>query len=189
MAARGSKGKGGGRPHGLSNRPALGIAARRMERHDAGPYVRAHPHPVHFAGACSWAAFVALVATLLIRHNDLATATNWRIVGWSVLVALAGFVTPALRWRRTWLALDGTTLRCTGGLLRRWSVALDLERAHAVGVEHGLLGGLLGYGRLRVVDEHNTPHLFPPVSDGLAREVAAGWNRRSRPRRGERRDG
>ena len=109
MAAARAKGKGGRPPTRLSKPRTLGIAAPRMERVDedgSEARIRTHPHPIHFAGAASWIAFVVLVATLLIRHNELAPSTNWAIVGWAVLAALSGLVGPATRWARTWVEID-----------------------------------------------------------------------------------
>ena len=185
MAAAGAKGKGRARGRELSNGLALGIAARRMEREDdgAGARVRTHPHPIHFSGAVGWASSVAVIATLLIRHNELATSTNWTIAAWGFVIALAGFVRPAARWARTWIELDDSVARCTAGLFRQSAVAVDLGRARAVAIDRGLLGRWLGYGRLRVVDEHGTTHLFPPLGDAVLRKTVARRERRARGRR------
>jgi hypothetical protein len=163
-----------------------------MERDDdgtAGARVRTHPHPIHFSGAFGWVSTIALIATLLIRHNELATATNWKIAGWGLLVALAGLVRPTARWLRTWIEVDDAVATCSAGLLRQSSVSVDLGRARTVGIDRGLLGRLLGYGRLRVVDEEGTMHLFPPVGDAVLQTAVARSERRSRGRRGDRRDG
>jgi hypothetical protein len=147
--------------------------------------VGTRPHFVHFAGATSWAAFVALVVTLLIRHNDLPATTDWKIVGGGVLAALAGAVGPVARWARTWVDIEPTRARCTSGLLRRATVDVALDRARGVALEQSLLGRWLGYGRLRVVDEAGAAHLFPPVGDVDTLRVAVERrDRRSSGRRG-----
>jgi hypothetical protein len=147
--------------------------------------VRTHPHPIHFAGAAGWTASVALIATLLIRHNDLAASTDWAIAGGGLVLALTGFVRPTARWMRTWVELDDAVARCTAGLLRQSSVAVDLGRARALGIDRGFLGRWLGYGRLRVVDEHGTTHLFPPLGEAALRTAVAQRERRTRGRRGD----
>ena len=187
MAAWSPEGKGVGVRHGLSNGPVLGIAARRMDSHRGGAdsaHIRARPHPVYFGGTAGWTLFIALVVTLLIRHNDLAASTDWKIVGGGVLVAMASAVLPVLRWLRTEVELVPRSVRCTSGLLRPAIVELDLTQARIVTMEHSVVGRLLGYGRLHVVDEQGTPHVFPPLPDDALRIAVEGRDRRSRPRTG-----
>jgi PH (Pleckstrin Homology) domain-containing protein len=169
----------------LSNAPSLGIAARRMADDRGGARgesaVRTRPHVVYFSGALGFAAFVALVVTLLIAHNDLPAATDWRIVGWGVLATAAGFVGPLLRWTRTWIELDQQGLRCRSGLLRRRSLALDFDRMRALTVEQSFLGRWLGYGHVRVVDDAGGDYVLPPVAAlEPFRSAAARVGRRAR---------
>ena len=156
---------------------------------DIGGGGRRHPHPIYFSGALGWASFVALVATLLIRHNDLARSTDWAIVGCAVVAALCGFVGPATRWARTWVETEAATLRCTSGILWPSTVEVDLDRARALGVDRGLMGRWLGYGRLRIVDEAGTTHVFPPLGEAALGVAVTRRERQSRGRRGDRRDG
>ena len=158
----------------------------RVDEGDDTARVRTHPHPIYFAGAAGWAAFVALVATLLIRHNELATSANWAIVGWAVLAALTGCIGPGTRWARTWVEIDSAIARCTSGRVWRSTVDVDLERARALEIDRGMLGRWLGYGRLRVVDEMGTTHLFPPLGEIALRNAVERRERRSRGRRGDR---
>lgn len=161
-----------------------------MVREDDRPAarVRTHPHPVHFAGAAGWALFVAIVATLLIRHNDLAQSTDWSIAAGAALLAACGFVGPMLRWLRTWVELDASLARCTSGVVWPATVDVDLARAQALAIEQSFAGRWLGYGRLRVVDASGTTHLFPPVGEAALRATMAREQRRTRVRRGDRRD-
>jgi hypothetical protein len=152
------------------------------------PRVRTHPHPIHFAGAAGWATFVAIVATLLIRHNDLARSTDWSIVAGAVLLAASGLVGPALRWLRTWVELDASVARCTSGVVRPSTVDVDLEHAQALAIDQSMAGRWLGYGRLRVVDATGTTHVFPPIGEAALRAAMARGERRARTRRGDRRD-
>jgi hypothetical protein len=164
-----------------------------MERGDgvaAAARLRVHPHVVYFAGAASWAAFVALVVTLLIRHNDLPAATDWRIVGGGALVALAGAIGPGLRWARTWIEIDSTRAHYSGGLLRRTTIDVGLERARGLALEQSFLGRCLGYARLRVVDEAGNAHVFPPMGHvDVVRAALARHERRASNRPGQRREG
>jgi uncharacterized membrane protein YdbT with pleckstrin-like domain len=126
--------------------------------------VRTRPHFVFFSNAVGFAAFVAFVVTLLIQHNDLPPATNWKIVGWGLLAAASGFVGPVLRWTRTWIELDQRGLRCQTGLLWRHSLALDFEHIRALAVEQSFVGRWLGYGSVRVVDDAGGDYVLPPVA-------------------------
>lgn len=191
MAAEAAKGKSRARPAvELSNGPALGIAARRMDReHDdqARAPLGTRPHPIYFAGAAGWVAFVALVVLLLVRHNELAPSTNWAIGGAGVLVAIMGVIGPVTRWRRMWIEIDGGDARCTSGVLRASTVGVNLDRARTVTIETGVAGRWLDYGRLRVVDEVGTTHVFPPMGAAALQAALSARSRRSRARR-DRRD-
>ena len=150
----------------MSNGAALGIAARRMadRGEDAGgAAIRARPHWIHFSGALGFALFVALVGTLLVRHNDLPRATDLRVVAWCLAIAVLGFVGPLLRWRRTLIEVGDGIARCSAGVFRPRSVSVDLGRARMANVEQSLLGRVFGYGQVRVVDADGVEHLFPPI--------------------------
>jgi membrane protein YdbS with pleckstrin-like domain len=152
----------------LSNGDALGMTAPRMDdasqaRTPGASGVRLHPHAAFFNGAASYTAFVALVVTLLIRHNDLPSWTEWRFVAYGVVAALAGWIGPAFRWRASWVELDDRRLRWSVGLLRRRRLDSELDRLQALVVEQGSLGQWLGYGTLRAVDEAGVEHAFPAV--------------------------
>jgi hypothetical protein len=159
-----------------------------MERELGGPTaggVRSHPHPIYFAGTAGWVAFAALATALVVRHNDLPSATNWTVVGWGVLTAASGVIGPVLRWLATCIEVDATRVRYTTGVLRPSTVELDAQRARAMEVEQGVVGRWLGYGRLRLVDAHGTTHVLPALGDveGL-RGVVAQHHRRTQGRRG-----
>ena len=148
---------------------------------------RQRPHPVVFSGAIGFTTFVALVVTLLIRHNDLPTATDWRIVGWGMATALAGWVFPVLRWRHTWIELDGDRLRWATGLWRTPLVDVDLAAARGLAIEQGWLGRRLDYARLRLVDEAGLEHAFPAARGVEAFQRVARRCGRGPARPGERR--
>jgi len=188
MATGRHEGKGGARKVRLSNRLLLGIRAARMKRGEgaaASAGLSTRPHPVYFSGAASWTLFVAVVATLLIRHNDLSRAAEWSVVGWSVLAGASGVVGPVVRWLRTSIDVDATRARCTAGLLRRVTTEVVLDDARDVAVEQGQMGRWLDYGYLSIVDARGQTHVFPPIG-GVARvrEVLTSHLRRRRPTRG-----
>jgi hypothetical protein len=145
------------------------------------------PHPIVFSGAIGFTLFVALVVTLLIRHNDLPPATDWRIVGWGTAIALAGWVVPLFRWRHTWIDLDGERLRWATGRWRTPQVDVDLSAVRGLAIEQGWLGRHLDYARLRLVDEAGREHAFPAARGVEAYRRAAGRCGRGGARSGDRR--
>lgn len=148
-----------------------------------GRVPRTRPHLAMLANALGFAAVVAFVVTLLIRHNELPAETNWRIAGWGLLVALGGFVAPVARWRSSWVELDESQLRWTMGIVRPRTFVGDVGRWRSLSVEQGLLGRWLGYGTLRVVDERGIEHTFGPVGAADAfREASSQTAGRRRPR-------
>jgi hypothetical protein len=95
---------------------------------ESGEHVlfRTGSHPFAFSGAAMMALFVALVVTLLIRHNDLPRGTEVRIALSGLLVALVGAIPSALRWRNTTLAVTDRRILATAGGLRRRALAVPL---------------------------------------------------------------
>ncbi len=184
MAAGREKGKP---PSQLSKRLPFGIAARRMERAQQGTATspeRARPHPVYFAGAAGWVAFVAVATTLVIRHNDLSAAGDWRVVGWGCVAALAGVVGPVVRWLRTSIELDADGVRCTTGIVWRSTVDVALDEVRELSIEQSYVGRLLGYGQLRIVDGAGIEHVLPPVGNVAVWQAAvARRDRRTAGRR------
>jgi hypothetical protein len=134
--------------------------------------VRARPHPVYFAGAAGWVAFVVVASALVIRHNDLSAAGDWAVVGWGCVAALAGVVGPVVRWLRTWIELDADGARCTTGIVWRSSVDVTLDEARELSIEQSYVGRQLGYGYLRIVDGAGNEHVLPPVGDVAAWQAA-----------------
>lgn len=148
---------------------------------DGAAAVCVRPHWIQFSGAASFATFVALVGALLIRHNDLPRATDGRILAWCTLIAALGFVGPVVRWSRTRIEVADGVARCSLGVVRRWEIAVDLGRARRVEIEQSLLGRLLGYGNLHVVDAQGGEHRFPPIrtSDALSKALGTSARRAS----------
>jgi hypothetical protein len=136
-----------------------------------------------FANAAGFVAFVTLVVVLLLRHNELPAATQWRIVGWGIVVAAGGLVGPGLRWLRSWVAVDDRRLAWCIGWLRLRRLEAPLADLRAFGVEQSWLGRLLGYGELRAVDAAGVEHVFGPVGELTAFHDAVARSGRRRGRR------
>ncbi len=120
-------------------------------------------HAVVLGGAASFAVFVGLVVFLLIRNNELATATDLQIAAVGVLIAACGFVTPFLRLRRTAFLVTDRRLVVTAGGLRRQTLEIPLERANVREGDQTLLGRWLGYGSLGVSAPADVPRTWAHV--------------------------
>jgi membrane protein YdbS with pleckstrin-like domain len=107
-------------------------------------------HPMAFAGALSLALFVALVVTLLIRHNDLPPSTEAQIVVAGVLVALLGSVPALLRWRHTAFLVTERRLLVRSGTYRQHTLVTPLA-PQIVEQESGATGRMLDHGTVTVM--------------------------------------
>jgi uncharacterized membrane protein YdbT with pleckstrin-like domain len=137
----------------------------RAHEGTASAAVCARPHPIYFAGAAGWVAFVALATVLVIRHNELKPATNWTVAGWGALAAISGVVGPVLRWLRTSVELDAAGARCTTGIVWRSSLDVPLEDVREMSIDQSYVARRLGYGHLRIVDDAGMTHVLPPIGD------------------------
>jgi membrane protein YdbS with pleckstrin-like domain len=148
--------------------------------------LRLHPHPVHFAGAVGFAAFVGLVVVLLIKHNDLPRSVDWQILACGVLVAIGGFVGPVVRWTRARFELSAEHLRWTLGVVRPDRLDAPLADLRDLELEQGLLGRAFGYGTVRLVDADGRERVFAPLGhvEALKQAVARrAGSSRARARR------
>lgn len=130
--------------------------------------LRARLHPVVLAGGLIAAAFVAFVATLLIRHNDLPAGTDARIVFWAVLIAAMFLLRPVLRWQRSVVFVTDRRLVVRVGALRLETASQPLA---ADGVSAGVtswLGRLLDYGTLAVATGRGDAWTVWPVAQPMA---------------------
>lgn len=98
-----------------------------------------------------------VLARPLLRASFLAAAGGsafllpWPVpVVGAVLLAAAALAALAavVRWNSTRLEITDDRLVVAGGVLRRRTAAVRLDRVGAVEVEQSLLGRLLGYGTL-----------------------------------------
>jgi hypothetical protein len=137
-------------------------------------------HPASLSGAVSLAVFAAVVAALLIAHNDLARATEWQIIGVAAVVAVLGFVRPLLRLARTHFVVTERRLLVSWGLLR--------PRVAAAGVAPDVMAAertrrWVDAGTV-AVDLGGDVHTWTPVArpEALAAAVREQARRAGRPR-------
>jgi hypothetical protein len=125
-------------------------------------------HPVVLAGGLGVAAFVALVATLLIRHNELSVGTNLRIVLWAAVVAGLFLVRPVLRWRRSAVIVTDRRLLVRFGALRLETLAQPLVPEGVAAGVTSVLGRLLDYGTLAIATGGGEARTLWPVAQPTA---------------------
>ena len=140
-------------------------------------------HPVVFANAVGFVAFVAFVVTLLLRHNELAPPTQHRVVAWGIVVAAFRLVGPGLRRLRSWVAVDERRLAWRTGTLSVRAFDAALADLRALSVRQTWLGRWIGYGELHAVDDAGDEHVFGPVGELAAFHAAAERIGRRRGRR------
>jgi hypothetical protein len=121
-------------------------------------------HPVVLAGGLGAAAFVALVATLLIRHNDLSVGTNLRIVLWAAVIAGLFLVRPVLRWRRSAVVVTDRRLMVRFGALRLETLAQPLVAEGVAAGGTSVLGRMLDYGTLAIATGGGEARTIWPVA-------------------------
>ncbi len=129
---------------------------------------RTRLHPVLFSGAAWFSAFVVLVVTLVIRHNDLSRQATVHLVLGGIAVILASLVTPFARWRTSEFAVTDRRVLIKVGLLSVHTVELLLQKVEAIGVDQTFVGRLLDYGTLRITGTGGTVETFPLVRAPLA---------------------
>jgi membrane protein YdbS with pleckstrin-like domain len=140
-------------------------------------------HPMAFTGALTLALFVALVVTLLIRHNELPQRTEVQLVLAGLGVAVIGAIPSLLRWRNTELAVTERRVLVSAGGFRRRRLAVPLAPA-TVEQEAGLTGGMLDHGTVTVAAPDGRASSIGHVARARELvEVARAQARRS-PRRG-----
>jgi len=126
--------------------------------------LRGRLHPVVLAGGIGGAAFVALVATLLIRHNDLSAGTNFRIVFWAAVVAALFLVRPVLRWRRSGVVVTDRRLLMRFGAFRLETIAVPLSTDGVGASVTSLPGRLLDYGMLAIATSQGEGRTIWPMA-------------------------
>jgi len=130
--------------------------------------LRGRLHPVVLAGGIGAAAFVALVATLLIRHNDLSAGTNFRIVFWAAVIAALFLVRPVLRWRRSGIVVTDRRLLVRFGAFRLDTLEAPLAADGVAVSVTSLAGRLLDYGMLAIATSGGEGRTIWPVAQPSA---------------------
>ena len=144
------------------------------------PVFRTRLHPITLTEGALFAALALVAAALVIRHNDLAVATNVRVALGGVAVAALSICPGLWRWWSAELIVTGKRLTGKlGGFLRPHAVDVPLAAIQTVTVEQTRLGRWLGYGTVRLELTDGGYDRFRPVIDATALRDALLRGRRN----------
>jgi uncharacterized membrane protein YdbT with pleckstrin-like domain len=117
------------------------------------PVLTLHPHWKTILGPLLLLAVVVIaagVAIALIPFGSAAVMGRGIVAAVGVILALAVFLIPFLRWRTTTYELTTRRFRMREGILSRQGRDIPLNRVNDVSFSHGLIDRILGCGRLVV---------------------------------------
>jgi hypothetical protein len=104
---------------------------------------RTRLHPVVLFGGLSTAAFIVLVASLLIRHNQLPPSTEAQIALAGVVLTVMALVRPILRWQRTAFVVTDHRVLIQAGAFRPATLDVPLDRPNVLSADGGRAYGTL----------------------------------------------
>jgi hypothetical protein len=104
---------------------------------------RTRLHPVVLFGGVSTAAFIVLVATLLIRHNQLPPATEAQIALVGAALVVVTLLRPVLRWRRTAFLVTDHRVLIQAGAFRPATLDVPIDRPDVLSADGGKSYGTL----------------------------------------------
>jgi len=121
-------------------------------------------HPVCLAGTAVFAACVAGAAALVVHRNPLAPATILQLWLAALAVIVLTAAAPLARWRWSRFSVFTDRLAIHSGGLRGQRIEIPLARLADISVTPGVLGGLLGYGTVRIVPTGESAEVFTRVA-------------------------
>jgi uncharacterized membrane protein YdbT with pleckstrin-like domain len=125
-------------------------------------------HPVIFANALGWGAFVLGAVTMIVLHNELRPESVRLFWLAGVAIAALGFVSPYITWRTSEFAVTNRRVLLKQGFLSVHTVELLNPKVEAIAVDQTLGGRLLGYGTLRISGTGGTIEAFSRVAQPSA---------------------
>jgi uncharacterized membrane protein YdbT with pleckstrin-like domain len=145
-------------------------------------------HPIVLAGTIEFSAFVIGIVALIVVRNELTPDTIRLLWLAAAVVVASGMVSPLLRWRTSTFVVTNRRMlvRTRMGLFSVQAVESPLSSIGEVEVKEPLVGRLLGYGTLRLVDRSGRAEAFRRVAhpqgvrDALRRQVARHGRARAR---------
>ncbi len=133
---------------------------------DESVVVHHHPH---------WKMLVFPILVFLVVVGGgtylaaLADATSWRVIIWSVLGVVGGFLiiwftlAPLFRWRTTHYVVTTQRFMVREGVFTRSGVDIPMARINSVRFRHGIVDRILGSGTLIVESAADEPLEFDDI--------------------------
>jgi membrane protein YdbS with pleckstrin-like domain len=121
-------------------------------------------HPVCLAGTAVFAACVAGATALVVHRNPLAPATIVQLWLSALAVIAMSAAAPLARWRWSRFSVFSDRLAIRAGSFRSQRIEIPLVRLADITVTPGVLGGLLGYGTVRIVPTGESAEVFTRVA-------------------------
>lgn len=125
-------------------------------------------HPAYLAGTFVFAACVAGATALVVHRNPLDGRSILQL--WLAALVVIGLAAaaPLYRWWSSRFFVSTHRLTIVAGGLRGQRIDIPLSRVADITVTPGLLGGLLGYGTVRVVPTGESAEVFTRVAAPIA---------------------
>jgi membrane protein YdbS with pleckstrin-like domain len=121
-------------------------------------------HAASLAGTAVFAACVAGATALVVHRNPLAPTTILQLWLAALVVMALAAAAPVVRWWSSRFSVSTHRLTIHSGGFRRQRMEIPLARLSDITVTPGLLGGLLGYGTVRIVPTGEPAEVFTRVA-------------------------
>jgi uncharacterized membrane protein YdbT with pleckstrin-like domain len=131
---------------------------------DERPVFETRLHPASLAGTGAFAAFVVGATALVVYRNPLSTTTILELWLAALVVVALSAAAPVARWRSSRFSVSPQRLTISSGGFRARQTEIALAHVAEITVTPGLLGGLLGYGTVRIVQTGEPPETFTRVA-------------------------
>ena len=154
-----------------------------MVADDERPVFEARLHPASLAGTGIFAACVVGATALVVHRNPLTPTTILELWLAALVVIALSAAAPLARWRSSRFSVSPHRLMISSGGFRPHRTEIALARIAEVTVTPGLLGALLGYGTVRIVQTGEPAETFTRVAAPTAlRDAILQYTRGSRRR-------
>lgn len=125
-------------------------------------------HPASLAGTFAFAACVAGATALVVHRNPLDATSVLQLWLAALAVIAIAAAAPLFRWWSSRFSVSTHRLTIHSGGLRGQRIEIPLGRLADITVTPGLIGGLLGYGTVRIVPTGESAEVFTRVAAPIA---------------------
>ena len=125
-------------------------------------------HPAYLAGTFVFSACVVGATALVVHRNPLDSTSILQLWLAALVVITLAAGAPLYRWWSSRFSVSTHRLTILSGGLRGQRIEIPLSRLADITVTPGLLGGLLGYGTVRIVPTGESAEVFTRVAAPIA---------------------